>query len=69
MAKKKQRDWTCGSTGRANTSRQFDAIVADVSRMLRTIRVGDDTGFAAQGIVARLAHVHGLAPKRKAASR
>jgi hypothetical protein len=64
MSEKKQRSWTTSKDGQSNSSDAFEAVVDDVARMLRDLRVGCDVRQNARGIVARLAHVHRLAPER-----
>jgi hypothetical protein len=65
MLMTKKADWTVHPrTRRSNSSDRFETIVKDIARMLRDLRVGESTEMAARGILARLAHVHGLAPKK-----
>lgn len=54
-------NWTCSKRG-SNSSKAFLRIVAEVERMLRDHRIGDDPNGTARLIVAQLAHTHGLQP-------
>jgi hypothetical protein len=61
-------DWTRDDTGRSNSSILFNDIVDDVVRMIRNEGASLIMGYThgvARGIVARIAHVHGLAPQPK----
>lgn len=57
-------DWTAVN-GTANTSDLFFNCVEDVARILRYHRLSDSAHDTALLIVAKLAHTHGLAPKRR----
>lgn len=58
------KDWT-EHAGGANTSETYLSVVTAVESMLLNIRLGDNTHSAARFIVSQLAHVYGLAPRRK----
>ena len=58
-------DWTVDpATGISNSSPKFHTIVAEVERLLRTTRLGDDLGMRARSIVALLAYKYGFVPTK-----
>lgn len=57
-----ENDWTRDpETGRSNSSQEFLALVAEVERLIRNHRLGDNPRDTAVLIMAQLAHRHGLA--------
>lgn len=59
-------EWTANEAGRSNSSGRYEAIVADVARLLRNDAhnlIAGHLDATARLIVSQLAHVHGLAPR------
>lgn len=62
-------DWTRGEDGRTNSSPLFHALTKEVARLIRedaNVLIAGRAEDAAGLILAQLAHVHGLSPRRKA---
>lgn len=61
-------DWTRGKDGRSNSSPLFNALIKEVARLIREdahILIAGRAEDTAGLILAQLAHVHGLSPRRK----
>ncbi len=65
-SKTAEKDWTCDERGFSNSSEEFDRLARDIASVLSDTRLGHDLYATAGLILARLAHVHGLAPKAEA---
>lgn len=60
-------DWTCDERGRSNSSDEYHRLVSEVERLIRSgahSLINGDARSVASLIVAQLAHVHGLAPRK-----
>lgn len=67
MKSRSKRDWTCDKTGRSNSSDKFEELCLDVESMIKggaSSLLHGNAYVVARLIVAQLAHVHKLAPKR-----
>lgn len=59
-------DWTVDrETNRCNSSEEFETYVRAVTVILNNHRLGSSPADTARFIMAQLAHVHGLAPRKK----
>jgi hypothetical protein len=66
------RDWTADEHGRSNASPLFEEMCAVVERIIRDgapFLIAGRAEVVAGEIMARLAHVHGLAPAPKPAKK
>jgi len=66
---KSNRDWTCNSRGRSNSSVEFLSVIAVIERIIRNSGpdlVNGRAEVVARVIAARLAHELKLAPTRRA---
>lgn len=59
-------DWTVDrETNRCNSSEEFETYVRAVTVILNNHRLASAPADTARFIMAQLAHVHGLAPRKK----